>query len=160
MFPNVRVTIDGRTFTGGLVIAGFMLLLNRMIGMPAKMPNAEFVKDGMLVLGTAIGVIVGAIWRSSGAEERNRELLVHAAATGTPQGAPPAPELKEAVASGTEEGVKGAVQGLAGSAVSIGVRDRPATVDIVAAPASYVGPEMPDVSAAAIDTPEDTPWNS
>ena len=162
MFRNIHMNIDGRTFLGAVLIAGYMILINRLIGRTAELPSsaAALVKDSLLVLGPAIGVIVGAIWRTNGSEERTREILAASATSGaSPEVVAsllPGPSIAAPVAAGTEKGVKEAVGDLASAGLSIGLRDDAPTV--VPSAAAYAGPELPDVATAPVPTPEEPTW--
>lgn len=111
--PRLHLHVDGRTFLGGVLIASYMFLVNRLIDKGSPIPNAELVKDQLLVLGPMVGIIAGAIWRSTASEERRADALTGTvqtiAAAPTPLALPAPEPVRQAVEDGVVSGIDRAV---------------------------------------------------
>lgn len=70
--------LDGKTFLGAIVLIGYLLLINKLISRSTTIPNADLVKDQLLVIGPVIGMIASALWRTTGADERRTDALIGA----------------------------------------------------------------------------------
>jgi hypothetical protein len=111
---------DGKVVFAAIFIIGYYALIFRISGThPVPPQNAQMIRDGMLVLGPAIGVIVGALFRTTGADERSSARRSDELKTAivTPSAAPapaPAPEeVRGAVEDGARDGARaGVAQGL------------------------------------------------
>lgn len=107
-------TWDGKLVLAGLFIVGYYTLVILMATRPLPAANAQLVRDALITLGPPIGLIFGALFRTTGADERAAALRSSDLQTAimAPPTALPTPELKSAVetgaARGTEAGVRAA----------------------------------------------------
>lgn len=113
--PRVLIqfpTWDGKLVLAGMFLVGYYITLLVVGRFPTPEANAALVHDGFVVLGPVVGLIFGALFRTTGAEERGRALAssdLQAAIT-----APPAPlalptpstELGDKVQAGAREGAR------------------------------------------------------
>lgn len=108
---------DGRMMIAAVFILGYYAVVWRMMSKPLPAGNVEMVKDSLLVLGPAIGVIVGALFRNTLSDERmdsRRSTELHTAiVTPTAQPAPAAAVIEDAVHDGAKTGARaGVAEGL------------------------------------------------
>lgn len=65
---------DGKIVLAALFVLGYYGLVYRISGdKPIPPANAQLVRDALLVLGPPLGAIFNAIYRTTGAEERQSE---------------------------------------------------------------------------------------
>lgn len=105
-------TWDGKVVLAAVFIIGYYGLVFGMSSRALPKENIEIVRDAMLTLGPPIGVIVGALFRSTGAEERREALRsteLQAAITAPSATATPA-ELGDQVEQGARDGTKAGVK--------------------------------------------------
>jgi hypothetical protein len=119
-------TWDGKLVLAGIFIIGYygMVYTLAQRGLPTE--NKEIIRDAMLTLGPPIGVIVGALFRSTGAEERREALRSTELQTAitTPSTMAPATDVGENVESGARKGAReGVTQGLDAAGATSGERD-------------------------------------
>lgn len=136
----MRPLIEAPSWDGKIVLAGFLivgyyaLVLTVVVGTPAgdlTPVRAGVVRDALLTLGPPIGLVFGALFRSTAAEERTAAL--RSADLQTALHAPSAPAAPSAAAIGAkvEQGARdGAREG-----VEAGLSGEPAPADSPAAPA-------------------------
>lgn len=138
---------DGKIFLAAIFIVGYYALIFRISGShPVPVQNAQMIRDGMLVLGPPIGVIVGSLFRTTGADERanarRSDELKTAMATG--------PAIADAAVS--SNGLATSVSGQGGVAP-------PEPAPPAARP--YEGPPaVPPQPAHSDDLPETPSWPS
>lgn len=130
---------DGKLVLAGIFILGYYGLVFVLVVGTRDLTGAksDIVRDAMLTLGPPIGVIVGALFRNTNADERrdvlrSRELTSALAAP--PLGLPAPQVLSDAVADGTKAGLERAeplktqpVEPLAADGVRREWLDEPAT---------------------------------
>ncbi|MES2903222.1 MAG: hypothetical protein V4696_03470 [Pseudomonadota bacterium] len=112
---------DAKVLLAAGFFAGYYYLVARLIGRTEPMPAdvGQLVRDALLVLGPAIGVIVGATWRTTISDERSaaRRSEDLRTAIETPSAPPalpaPGPELRRDVRAGTRAGVNDALADVA-----------------------------------------------
>lgn len=143
---------DGKIILAAMFILGYYVLVLVMAWRPLPTSNAQLMHDAMLVLGPGIGVILGALYRTTGADERQAQLrssdLQTAITTPTTVDAAPAPTPGYSYTNGA-------------STASLRPAVEPATVTDRGAPTNvYDGPPPADVPPASTDVPEEPSWPS
>ena len=114
---------DGKLVLAPILFVGSYVIAWRLPSPATRMPaeNVPLVRDQLLVLGPAIGVIVGALFRTTAADERAsaRNADVTKTAIETPSLVAPsgtAADLGDQVRQGAEEGARdGVTDGLTGN---------------------------------------------
>jgi hypothetical protein len=122
---------DGKLVLAGFFIIGYYALVLIMAWRPLPTSNASLVHDAIATLGPVVGLIFGALFRTTGAEERNAVLRSAdlQAAISAPPAATPAPEaLADSVASGVKRALAEAEPGEVHPNLSPGV-SRPLAAD-------------------------------
>jgi hypothetical protein len=123
MRPWIQMpTWDGKLVLAGILIIGYYLLVIIIVrGTPAgdlTASRAAVVHDALLTLGPPIGLVFGALFRSTGAEERNAALRSNELTT-----AIQTPSVVAGAANGTNEDTAGAVEDGARRGTRQGVDD-------------------------------------
>ena len=70
---NATRPMDARVIVGALFLFGYFALLTVLCFVAVPAANSELVNDALLVLGPAVGVIVGAMFRSDRRDEQATE---------------------------------------------------------------------------------------
>lgn len=152
-------TWDGKLVLAAIFILGYYALVLSLVFGTRDLSGtkADIVRDAMLTLGPPIGVIIGALFRTTAAEERREALRstdFQAALTAPASGsADVADDVEKGARDGTRAGVRDAVSGSPASDVGLGSVSN--TTD---APAPYVGPGAADLPPPDPTTPEAPRW--
>lgn len=135
----------------GLVLGGFIAVNIALFWRVVPEANAQHFSQALGAYIVIVTLVAKSLWERRGqAAEVTSQALDNANRSVSGDMLPamsgvPTPAVAEAVQKGTEAGVKEAAADLAADGV-------------IAAPASYAGPEMPDISTAVIATPEEPQW--
>lgn len=95
---------DGKLVLAGFFIIGYYALVLIMAWRPLPTSNASLVHDAIATLGPVVGLIFGALFRTTGAEERSAALRsadLQTAITSPPTATDPA-ALTDSVAAGVK----------------------------------------------------------
>lgn len=118
-------SFDGKLVIAAIFVLGYFILILRIADRTLPDGNINLIRDALLVLGPAIGVIVGALFRTTAADERQSAIASEDLRTAivTPSGPAAAPAAtQEAVRTGAREGVsEGLEQSLDGPVLSTGI---------------------------------------
>lgn len=67
--------LSERMVFGLLIIAGYVFLMGALVFMKVPSESENLLSQGVGALGTAVGVIVAAIWKTDRTERQNAETL-------------------------------------------------------------------------------------
>lgn len=133
-----------------IVIFGFIVIVGGLGFFVVPKENEAHFSQALGAYIVIVTLVAKSLW-----ERRGQTAEVTSKALGN-AGALQPPAVENAVARGTEAGVENAVGGAIDDLNTEFTRMR--DPKIVAAPSSYVGPELPDVASANLATPEEPTW--